>query len=103
LDSTLHEDPRYFRSGSGSFLRRAGHAFRGTILTHTDHGTETLSFWRFGSAYGAAYLSNQWYPARLNTVGLGFSEGSLRLGFDLASNLASEFWPDIKRMVFRRK
>ncbi|MFZ0933040.1 MAG: hypothetical protein WA015_01910 [Bryobacteraceae bacterium] len=103
LDSTLHEDPRYFRSGGGGFLRRAGHAFRGTILTHTDKGTETLSIWRLGSAYGAAYLSNQWYPGRLNTVGLGFSEGSLQLGFDVAKNLASEFGPDIKRKMLHRK
>jgi hypothetical protein len=103
LDSALHEDPRYFRSVAGGFWHRAGHAFRGTILTHTDHGTETVSLWRFGSAYGAAYLSNQWYPGRLNTVALGFAEGSLQLGFDLASNLASEFGPDLKRMVFRRK
>jgi hypothetical protein len=103
LDSALHEDPRYFRSVGGSFWHRAGHAFRGTILTRTDRGTETFSVWRFGSAYGAAYLSNQWYPGRLNTVALGFAEGSLQLGFDLASNLASEFGPDLKRMVFRRK
>ena len=103
LDSALHEDPRYFRSAGGGFWRRTGHAFRGTILTRTDQGTETLSIWRLGSAYGAAYLSNQWYPGRLNTVALGFAEGSLQLGFDLASNLASEFWPDIKRKVFRRK
>ena len=103
LDSALHEDPRYFRSAAGGFWHRAGHAFRGTILTHTDRGTETVSLWRFGSAYGAAYLSNQWYPGRLNTVALGFAEGSLQLGFDLVSNLASEFGPDVKRMVFRRK
>ncbi len=103
LDSTLHEDPRYFRSASGGFWRRTGHAFRGMVLTHTDKGTETLSIWRFGSAYGAAYLSNQWYPGRLNTVGLGFAEGSLQLGFDFASNLGAEFWPDFKRKVLRRK
>ena len=103
LDSALHEDPRYFRSAGGSFWHRTGHAFRGIILTRTDHGTETFSVWRFGSAYGAAYVSNQWYPGRLNTVALGFAQGSLQIGFDLVRNLASEFGPDIKRMVFRRK
>jgi hypothetical protein len=102
LDSALHEDPRYFRSATGGFWRRTGHAFRGIILTRTDHGTETFSVWRFGSAYGAAYISNQWYPGRLNTVALGFAQGSLQLGFDLARNLASEFGPDIKRK-FRHK
>ncbi len=103
LDSSLHEDPRYYRAVSGGFVRRAAHALRGTVLTHTDKGTETLAFWRFGSAYGASYLSNQWYPDRLNTVKLGFAEGSLQLGFDFASNLAAEFWPDLKRIVRRKK
>lgn len=103
LDSTLHQDPRYFRSRSSGFWRRTAHALRGTILTRTDRGGETLSTWRLGSAYGAAFLSNQWYPDRLNTVRLGAMQGSLQLGFDFASNLGSEFWPDLKRNILRRK
>src|ERR1017187_6653771 len=54
LDSTLHQDPRYYRSRSTGFWRRSGHAIRGTILTRTDAGGETLSTWRIGSSYGAA-------------------------------------------------
>jgi hypothetical protein len=103
LDSTLHQDPRYFRSRSAGFWRRTGHALRGTFLTRTDQGGETLSTWRLGSAYGAAFLSNQWYPDRLNTVRLGVAQGSLRLGLDFAANLGSEFWPDFKRKILRRK
>lgn len=103
LDSTLHQDPRYFRSAGKGFWNRAGHALRGTILTRTDSGGETLSTWRIGSAYGAAYLSNQWYPDRLNTVGRGAQQGSLQLAFDFASNLGSEFWPDLKRKLKRPK
>ncbi len=103
LDSTLHQDPRYYRSGSTGFWRRTGHALRGTILTRTDAGGETLSTWRIGSAYGSAFLSNMWYPDRLNNARLGFIQGSVGLGFGLAANLGSEFWPDIKSKVFRRK
>jgi len=102
LDSTLHEDPRYYRSGAGGW-RRVGHALRGTILTRTDSGGETVSIWRMGSAYGAAYFSNQWYPDRLNTVRLDVLQGTMTLGFDFLSNLGSEFWPDVKRKVMRRK
>ena len=91
------------RSGGTGFWRRWGHAVRGTILTRTDSGGETLSTWRIGSAYGAAYLSNQWYPDRLNTARLDVIQGSVTLGFDLIGNLGSEFWPDIKRKVLRRK
>ncbi len=102
LDSTLHQDPRYFRSGDGGFWRRSGHALRGTVLTRTDSGGETLSTWRIGSDYGAAVLSNMWYPDRLNTARLGFIQGSVTLGLDLAGNLAKEFWPDVRRKVFKK-
>ena len=102
LDSALHQDPRYFRSHDTGFLRRAAHAFRGTILTRTDSGGETLSTWRLGSDYGAAFLSNEWYPDRVNTVSLGALQGSLHLAFDFISNLGAEFWPDVRRKILRR-
>jgi hypothetical protein len=102
LDSTLHQDPRYYRSSGTGFWCRSGHALRGTLLTRTDSGGETLSTWRIGSPYGSAVLSNLWYPARLNTARLGFIQGSVTLGLDLVGNLGAEFWPDIKRKVFKR-
>ena len=103
LDSTLHQDPRYFRAGGSGFWRRSGHALRGTLLTHTDRGGETLSTWRLGSDYGSAFLSNLWYPDRLDTARLGFIQGSVTLGFDLLGNVGREFWPEIRKKVLRRK
>jgi hypothetical protein len=102
LDSSLHQDPRYYRAGGGGFFRRSAHALRGTLLTRTDSGGETLSAWRIGSAYGSAFLSNLWYPDRLNNARLGFIQGSVTLGFDLIGNLGREFWPDVKRKVLHR-
>jgi hypothetical protein len=102
LDATLHQDPRYVRSITGGFWHRSGHALRGTFLTRTDSGGETFSTWRFGSDYGSAFLSNLWYPDRLNTVRLGFIQGSVTVGFDLLGNLGREFWPDVRRKVFHR-
>lgn len=103
LDATLHQEPRYFRSEATGFWRRTGHALRGTVLTRTGGGGETLAAGRVGSAYGAAFLSNQWHPDRLNTVHRGFAGGSIRLGFDFAGNVAAEFWPDIRRRFSRRR
>lgn len=102
LDTTLHEDPRYYRSNATGFWRRTKHAFRGTILTHTDAGGETFAWWRFGSAYGATYISNQWYPDRVNTVALDLTQGSTQIGFDFLANFGAEFWPDVRKKVFRR-
>ena len=103
LDTALHEDPRYYRSTDSGFWRRMKHAFRGTILTRTDAGGETLAWWRLGSAYGATYISNQWYPDRVNTVKLDLTEGTTQIGFDFLTNVGAEFWPDLKKKVFRRK
>lgn len=103
LDSALHQDPRYYRSASTKFWPRVGHALRGTVLTRTDRGGETLSTWRLGSAYGAAFISNQWHPDRLNTVRHGFVGGSTRLGFDLSKNVFAEFWPDLRKKMLRGK
>ena len=103
LDTTLHQDPHYYRAGGTGFWRRSGHALRGTILTRTDSGGETLSTWRIGSAYGSALLSDTWFPARLNTVREGMLRGSVTLAFELAGNLGTEFWPDIKKAVFHKK
>jgi hypothetical protein len=103
LDSTLGEDPRYRRSGHGTFLSRVGHAAREIAVTRTDSGRERFATWRFGSAVGAACLSNAWYPDRLNTFSSGLEQGFATVGLDLLGNLASEFWPDMKRIVFRRR
>ncbi len=103
LDTTLHQDPRYYRSGSTGLFQRVGQVIRGTILTRTDAGGETLATWRLGSAYAAAFLSNEWYPDRLNTVKLGFVQGSAQIGFDLLANLRTEFWPDVKKKLSHRK
>jgi hypothetical protein len=103
LDSALHEDPRYYRSTGTGFWRRSGHALRGTLLTRTDAGGETVSVWRIGSAYGAAFLSNTWYPPRLDNPRYGLEDGSVTLGFGFVSNLALEFWPDVKAKFFHQK
>jgi hypothetical protein len=36
-------------------------------------------------------------------VRLGLLEGTIRLGFDFASNLGSEFWPDVKHKLLHQK
>jgi hypothetical protein len=103
LDSALQEDPRYRRSGRGLFFVRIGHAARETFVTRTGGGRARFATWRFGSALGAAYLSNVWYPDRLNTFSSGMEQGAATIGLDLLGNMASEFWPDVKHIVFRRQ
>jgi hypothetical protein len=103
VDSALREDPRYRRSGQGNFFVRIGHAARETFFTHTDGGGTRFATWRFASAVGAACLSNVWYPDRLNTFSSGMEQGAATIGLDLLGSIGSEFWPDLKHKVFRRR
>jgi hypothetical protein len=103
LDSTLHHDPGIFDRAAQDSRGERPTRSKGTILTRTASGRETVSTWRLGSAYGAAFLSDQWYPDRLNTVRLGAMQGSLQLGVDFASNLGAEFLPDVKRKRLHHK
>jgi hypothetical protein len=99
LDTALRQDPRYFPANSHGFLPRLGHAFSAVVVTRTDSGRSTLATSRLASAFGAAYLSNQWYPDRLNTAGQGLVQGGIILGFDAAGYMLSEFLPDLKKLV----
>ena len=99
LEVPLKEDPRYFRSERRGVWPRLGHALAATVVTRTDAGHSRFAFSGVTSAYGAAFLSNQWYPDRLNTVGQGFLQGTATLGLDALGNIITEFWPKPRRKL----
>jgi hypothetical protein len=95
LDSTLHLDPRYFPSSRQDGWGRLVDASVQTLLTRTDTGGRNFNFWRIGSAYGAGFISNAWYPRRDATPSDALIRGSLSLGLDTIANVTREFWPDV--------
>ncbi|MGO9257715.1 MAG: hypothetical protein ACLQU1_15590 [Bryobacteraceae bacterium] len=61
--SLLHQDPRYFRRGTGSARSRVGYAVSQIFWTHTDSGGSMFNFSEvLGSATSAA-ISDAYYPA----------------------------------------
>jgi hypothetical protein len=97
----LHQDPRYFRLGEGSFRARLGYALSRVFVTHADSGrTVFFSSATAGSVLGAA-ASNLYFPAQDR----GFEPSVQRLAIDFADtalfNVAAEFWPDISQKLGR--
>jgi hypothetical protein len=94
----LHEDPRYFRLGSGSVRKRTVYALTRVLITHPDS-----SRWRFnysewlGNATGVA-ISNSYYPDNRD-VGDNVEKLLTQVGTDAISQVLKEFWPDIKRKL----
>jgi hypothetical protein len=63
LAPILHQDPRYYRLGSGhNLVRRAGYAVTRTLITRTDGGRQTVNVSLLGGYAGASALSMTYYP-----------------------------------------
>jgi len=97
----LHEDPRYFRRGTGSVGSRTGYALTRIFVTKTDSGGSRFNYSEWlGNATGVA-ISNAYYPD-----GRDWSDNATKLleqcATDALSQVLKEFWPDIKRKWFHK-
>ena len=102
VPTLMHDDPRYFVLGQGKTSTRLKYVLTRLFLTRSDAGK-----WRFNSAefLGNSIIvaiSNAYYPDT-RTAKDNVSKLGLILANDTLSNLAKEFWPDIKRKFFSRQ
>ena len=100
--SLLHQDPRYFRKGSGSGWSRLGYALGQIVLTHNDRGETAFNYSEILGNSTAVAISESYYPDNRDA-----SDASLKLvnqlAVDAASNVLKEFWPEIQRKLLRRR
>jgi hypothetical protein len=97
----LHQDPRYFRRGTGSGWSRAGYAVGRIFRTRTDSGGETFNFSEIGGNATAVAIANAYYPNN-RTAAAAISALAIQIGLDTAGNLLKEFWPDLSRKLSRK-
>jgi hypothetical protein len=97
----LHEDPRYFRRGTGSKWHRTGYALTRIFVTKTDSGSSRFNFSEWLGNASAVAISNAYYPDNRD-----FRDNATKLleqcGTDAFSQVLKEFWPDIKRKLFHK-
>jgi len=97
----LHEDPRYFRKGTGSAKSRLGYAIGRVFVTRTDDGGSRFNFSEWGGNATAVAISNAYYRDNRN-----WQDNTEKLvtsvGIDLFSDVLKEFWPDFKRKFVNR-
>jgi hypothetical protein len=102
-DLTFKTDPRYDRCDCIGFTARSGHALKRILVARRDNGTEMVSVSRLAGAYVTPMITDQWYPARLNTWDHKLWSGTEFLAWRGVSNMVKEFWPDIKRTLRRNR
>jgi hypothetical protein len=97
----LHQDPRYFRLGTGSGWSRIGYAMRQILWTHRDSGGMQFNYSELIGNSTAVAISSAYYVNN-RTASDATSRLGMQLGVDMAANILKEFWPDLERK-FRRK
>jgi len=102
MPTLLHEDPRYFRRGHGSFLARAAYAASRVAVTKTDAGSLRFNSSEFLGNGIVASVGNLYYP---DDVGLRYTAQRMfmQIGTDAFDNILKEFWPDVKRGWQKRR
>ena len=98
--SLLHQDPRYFRRGTGSGFARLGYAVGQIFWTHTDSGGTQFNYSEIAGNATAVAISNAYYPDSRD-VSNAVQKLGTQIGIDMASNVLKEFWPDIHKKFSR--
>jgi hypothetical protein len=99
--SLLHQDPRYFRRGTGTGRSRLGYAAGQIFWTHTDSGRTQFNYSELIGNSTAVAISNAYYSDN-RTASNAVSKLGVQLGVDMAANVLKEFWPDFERKFGRK-
>jgi hypothetical protein len=118
--SILHQDPRFFQSGKGSFVHRSEYAVSRIFVTRTDSGKSQFNYSEIvGSALSAAISTNTYHPRSFITTRYDPTTGMLtyihndsdrtlsntlsvwgtQVGYDTITIVVKEFWPDVHRKI----
>jgi len=99
LTTLMHQDPRYFRLGHGSFGKRVWYSVSRVFLTYNDSGQTVFYSSALAGTAAAGGISNLYYPKQDRGIGHTFSRIGIDLGNTALYNAAAEFWPDINHKL----
>jgi hypothetical protein len=98
----IHQDPRYFRKGSGHFFDRVLYSLSTTVRAKNDKGQWVPNYSNILGNLAAGGLANAYYPASDRGLGLTLDRALSVLVWGAVGSTFIEFWPDISSRVFRK-
>ena len=103
LPALLHQDPRYFRLGHGSFHHRLFYAIATSyICKHDNTGKWEPNYSNVGGNIIAGAISNLYYPSQTAGLGQTIDNGLIVTTEGTFGGVLQEFWPDISRKLFHK-
>lgn len=118
LPSVLHQDPRYFQSGKGSFFHRTEYAVSRIFITRADFGGHQFNYSEIvGAALASSISTYSYHPhpgyhpepgvsvpyiASDRTLKNTASVWGSQVGYDTITLVVKEFWPDVRRRIKKK-
>jgi hypothetical protein len=91
LPTVFHQDPRYFRKGSGSIKSRMWWALRSEAVAFSDQGAEMPNYSNLIGFGMSTALSNAYSPASSITFNKTMERYGVKIGTSFGLNLLREF------------
>ena len=102
--SVLRQDPRFFQSGKGTFWHRTRYAAGRIFITRGDSGNQEFNYSEiFGSALSAGISTYSYHPWGDRNLENTASVWGTQVALDAMTLMVKEFWPDIRRMISRKR
>jgi hypothetical protein len=102
--TVLHQDPRYFQMGEGTFGRRSWYAVSRIFVTRGDSGHTQFNFSEvLGAGSAAAISTYSYHPKNDRTLATVGAVWGTQMAYDALSLFLKEFWPDIQKKMRKSK
>jgi hypothetical protein len=102
LGSLWGEDPRYFPSPRRGFGTRVKYVIKATFVAPRRDGTLHPAYARYIGNVGNNFLSNTWRVESENGPSSALLRCVLGVVGRMSGNAFAEFWPDVKKRVWRK-
>lgn len=99
----LHQDPRFFRQGTGTIGSRIRHALLGPFVCNGDNQRRQFNFSNVLGNFTAGAVSNLYYPKDERGFGLAAENSAIVLVEGGLGNIGLEFSPDVGAWWKRRR
>jgi hypothetical protein len=96
LPVLLHQDPRYFRRGRGTFKHRLLYSMSTTVICRGDNGKLQPNYSNVLGNLIAGGISNIYYPADDRGAAQTFQSAATVTAEGMIGAALIEFWPDIQ-------
>jgi hypothetical protein len=103
MPTLLHEDPRYFRKVDGSIWQRGRYAASRVFVGQRDSGASGFNTSVVVGHGMASALTMAYYPDKSSNARVVFTTWGYSLVGAACGNIWSEFWPDTRDRLFRRR